>query len=323
MDDAKVKSIRLKHEEADHRKVKKALEGCPVVLRVKQNRDALVQQMISRGRLEVFPTGKVLCEQGEHSDEVYLIVEGVVGIEVNGVEIARRGPVELIGEMALLKDSPTRSAKMTTCMPTALWVIEAHDFETMADEHPTVWRELCRRVSERLEQRDWMVPKENVTPQVFFGSSSEYSAALDPLSDAMRAAGARFDHIDWRTAFVGGDLTLDRLVKTAEQVDFAVLIVAPDDIVRSRKKQSPAARDNVVFEAGLFMGNVGRERVLPLVPAALKPKLPSDWASWNWIEFDPTTQNYASAASKIAERLRTLGVRSRFRKEKPEQLKKA
>lgn len=115
MDDGVVKSMRAKYEEADRRAVKKALEGCPVVLRVSRDRDAMVQQMIARGRLEVFPSGKVICTQGEHSDAVYLIIAGMVGIEVNGAEIARRGPVELVGEMSLLKSSPTRSATMTTC----------------------------------------------------------------------------------------------------------------------------------------------------------------------------------------------------------------
>ncbi len=70
------------------------------------------------------------------------------------------------------------------------------------------------------------------------------------------------------------------------------------------------------------MGNVGRERVLPLVPADLKPKLPSDWLSWNWIEFDKTPEGYAAAASKIAEIVQHLGVRPRFRKDNPMRLKK-
>jgi predicted nucleotide-binding protein len=167
-----------------------------------------------------------------------------------------------------------------------------------------------------------MVPSENATPKVFFGSSSEYSAALDALSRAMRSSGAVFDHIDWRSTFRGGDLTLERLVEVAAEMDFAVLVFSPDDIVHSREKQSPAPRDNVVFEAGLLMGNVGRERVLPLVPADVKPKLPSDWLSWNWIEFDTTREGYAAAASKIAECIRHLGVRPLFPKNNPKRSKK-
>lgn len=322
MDESKLKSMRERFEANELRAVKKALGGCPVVLRVTPDRDAVVQRLIEQGRLEVFPADKVLCTQGQDSDEVFLILAGEVGIHCNGSEVARRGPVELVGEMSLLADSPRRSATMKTREATALWVLDGHAFESIADEHPTLWRGVGLRLSQRLRERDWMAPQENVTPKVFFGSSSEYSAALDPLSAAMRAAGAQFDHIDWRSAFVGGDLTLDRLLKTAEEVDFAVLVLSPDDILRSRNTESPAARDNVVFEAGLFMGNIGRERVLPLVPAALKPKLPSDWASWNWIEFDTSQRGYAQAASKIAERLRSLGVRPRFPKDKPERLAK-
>jgi CRP/FNR family cyclic AMP-dependent transcriptional regulator len=322
MDEAKVKMLRERFEADGYRAVTKALGGCPVVVRVKADRDAVVQCLLASGRLEVFPSGEVLCTEGEASDEVYIVLAGTIGIYCKGAEIARRGPVELVGEMSLLADSPKRSATMKTLEPTALWRIEGHDFESIADEHPTLWRGVGLRLSQRLRERDWMVPSENVTPKVFFGSSSEYSEALDPLSNAMRSAGAVFDHLDWRSAFRGGDLTLDRLIDVAADVDFAVLIFSPDDIVQSREKQSPAPRDNVVFEAGLLMGNVGRERVLPLIPAKLRPKLPSDWLSWNWIEFDTTPKGYAAAASKIAERVRSLGVRPRFPKDKPEHLKK-
>ncbi|MDP3277933.1 MAG: nucleotide-binding protein [Deltaproteobacteria bacterium] len=322
MDEAKVKKLREQFERDQHRAVRKALDGCPVVSRVSAGREAVVSRLVADGALEVHGSAVTLCAQGDPSDCVYFVLAGQVGIFNNGSVIARREPVELVGEMSLLAHSPKRSATMKTLEPTAVWKLAGPTFETIADEHPALWRGVGLRLSERLRERDWMVPSENATPKVFFGSSGEYAAALDPLSNAMRSAGAVFDHIDWRTAFRGGDLTLERLVDVAADVDFAVLILSPDDVLRSRKKQSAAPRDNVVFEAGLFMGNVGRERVLPLVPANLKPKLPSDWQSWNWIEFDTTREGDPAAASKIAERIRSLGVRPRFPKDKPARLKK-
>src|SRR5262249_4003628 len=42
--------------------------------------------------------------------------------------------------------------------------------------------------------------------------------------------------------------------------DHAILVLTPDDRTVLRRKRSPAPRDNVVFELGLFMGCLGRRR---------------------------------------------------------------
>ena len=60
--------------------------------------------------------------------------------------------------------------------------------------------------------------------------------------------------------------------------DFAILLVAPDDTVVSRRKRQSAPRDNVLFEFGMFMAVLGRRRTFLLVEERLgkQPKIPSD-----------------------------------------------
>jgi CAP12/Pycsar effector protein, TIR domain len=53
---------------------------------------------------------------------------------------------------------------------------------------------------------------------------------------------------------------LESLLRCADQVDLAVLVLTADDVVASRGDVSCAPRDNVVFELGLFIGALGRER---------------------------------------------------------------
>ena len=47
----------------------------------------------------------------------------------------------------------------------------------------------------------------------------------------------------------------------AGRADFAAFIISPDDTVISRDAENLAPRDNVIFELGLFMGVLNRQRV--------------------------------------------------------------
>ncbi len=51
---------------------------------------------------------------------------------------------------------------------------------------------------------------------------------------------------------------------------------SPDDCVEARGTSHDAPRDNVVLVLGLFMGRIGRERVVAVVPNGLSMKLPTD-----------------------------------------------
>jgi hypothetical protein len=72
--------------------------------------------------------------------------------------------------------------------------------------------------------------------------------------------------------------TLESLVDAIPRFDFAVLVLTADDLLISRGTERQAARDNVIFELGLFMGGLGRDRTFILYDRANPPKLPSDLA---------------------------------------------
>lgn len=52
-------------------------------------------------------------------------------------------------------------------------------------------------------------------------------------------------------------------------------MLTPDDLVRYRGKKVNAPRDNVIFELGLFMGAIGRDRTY-LLTSSKEMKIPSD-----------------------------------------------
>jgi hypothetical protein len=47
--------------------------------------------------------GDVLCAQGDPGDELYLLFDGVLAVEQDGVRVAEVGPGAILGEMALLE----------------------------------------------------------------------------------------------------------------------------------------------------------------------------------------------------------------------------
>ncbi|MEQ9490889.1 MAG: nucleotide-binding protein [Alphaproteobacteria bacterium] len=71
--------------------------------------------------------------------------------------------------------------------------------------------------------------------------------------------------------------TMDSLVGALEQFDFAIFVMTLDDGVSIRGKEGTATRDNVVFELGLFIGKLGRERVFMVRPRDIQDfHLPTD-----------------------------------------------
>jgi len=70
--------------------------------------------------------------------------------------------------------------------------------------------------------------------------------------------------------------TLESLVGQVHKFKYAILVLTPDDLLVKRGEATPAARDNVLFELGLFMGALGREQTFIVCDRSLS--LPSDLA---------------------------------------------
>src|SRR5262249_26692433 len=61
---------------------------------------------------------ETLVEQGAPGDELYLVLDGVLAVEVDGEEVAEIGPGAIVGERALLEEGGLRTATLrarTTC----------------------------------------------------------------------------------------------------------------------------------------------------------------------------------------------------------------
>lgn len=130
-------------------------------------------------------------------------------------------------------------------------------------------------------------------PRVFIGSSKE---GLDYVTHVIKKLEGIVDFHRWTdpNVFKPNKGILETLIKQAKLSDFAILIATKDDITISpdRGTERVTARDNVIFEHGLFMGATSIERAFLL--AHEDTGLPSDLSGTGSLTFsdEPGTYNY-------------------------------
>jgi Cyclic nucleotide-binding domain len=79
------------------------------------------------------PAGAVLTEQGAAGDEIYLLLDGVVAVEVDGRRLAEVGPGAVFGERAVLEGGRrTATVVATTPVRVAVAAADAVDREALA-----------------------------------------------------------------------------------------------------------------------------------------------------------------------------------------------
>jgi predicted nucleotide-binding protein len=120
-------------------------------------------------------------------------------------------------------------------------------------------------------------------PKVFVGSSAEGLSIAEAIQQNLDY---ECEVTLWPQGVFGlGQGTLEDLVREAATVDFAVLVLTPDDLVMKREKRGQQPRDNVLFELGLFMGKLGRDRTFIVHERGKPPDLPTDLAGIKWATF--------------------------------------
>jgi hypothetical protein len=110
-------------------------------------------------------------------------------------------------------------------------------------------------------------------PRIFVASSVE---SLD-VADAINV---NLDHqaevTVWKNGFRLSTNNIDSLVEKASTVDFAIFVFTPDDVATIREQSKVVVRDNVLFELGLFVGTLGKQRCFIVKPRDVELHFPTD-----------------------------------------------
>jgi hypothetical protein len=98
-----------------------------------------IMQGGARPEIRNLPEGEPLTRQGDKGDELYLILDGVVRVDVDGRALAELGPGAVIGERALLEDG-VRTSTVTPVTPLRVAVarrdsIDLDRLRTLAESH--------------------------------------------------------------------------------------------------------------------------------------------------------------------------------------------
>lgn len=110
--------------------------------------------------------------------------------------------------------------------------------------------------------------------------------------------------------------SIDSLETTLESSDFGIFVFSPDDITLMRNQKNETVRDNVLFEFGLFIGKLGRQRVFFVVPDGADTHIPTDLLGVTPGKYDPKRQDGSlqaatgPACNQIRQAIKKLGLLS-------------
>jgi predicted nucleotide-binding protein len=285
---------------------KKRIEAIKNQLIVRNNEELAVR-LCDVVELSEVESGTAIITQDGDEDDLFLIFSGRVSVQVHGREVAVPKAGEHVGEMAVIDTSAKRSASVFALEKTVLGKISEPIFSELAEEFPDLWRQLAVQLGHRLRQRNDLITQRNPRPVIFVGSSKESLAITRAIQSELQ-----YDDFlvrPWTSSGVFGASRypmedLDRQVRTS---DFAVLVLAPEDVVVSRKRISDAPRDNVIFELGLFMGALTRDRTFIVLPRDEDIKVPSDLLGLTPLSYAPgPSDTLSDRIGPVCNALRTI-----------------
>ena len=156
-------------------------------------------------------------------------------------------------------------------------------------------------------------------PKIFIGSSAATVPIAEKFKDRLEEMLAHKVVVDlWSLDDRGQSRSmLEYLTDRSRDCDFAALFLTKDDLLVKRERLFVAARDNCVFEAGLFIGafsaqNRDQERCFLLT--SLNPRnLPTDLAGIRHLEVDetPESSKLERAAQYVKQRIIDLKALAR------------
>ena len=144
--------------------------------------------------------------------------------------------------------------------------------------------------------------------RLFIGSSGKNLHIAELIKNRIDAVCSEWlDVLVWASSdvFELGKGTLESLVKASHEYDYGVFVAAKDDMLWKKWIPRWMARDNVLFEAGLFWGSLGLNRAFMVTNVSL----PSDFDGVTTIRFKgkcPTDANFQKLISEIESTKRSF-----------------
>ena len=127
-----------------------------------------------------------------------------------------------------------------------------------------------------------------IRTKTFVGSSTEGLTVAKAIEAQLSEV---TDVLVWTEGvFLPGRTFVETLEKLIEEVDYAVLVASPDDLLVKHEIENFSMRDNVLLELGLFMAKLGRHRTYLITPKNQPIHIPTDLLGVKTVSYDLPSQ---------------------------------
>jgi CRP/FNR family cyclic AMP-dependent transcriptional regulator len=98
-----------------------------------------------------YPPRYRIVREGANGEEFWMVIEGELAVHRGGEEVARLGPGDFFGELAVI-DSTPRDATVVSTTPVELLVIARRRFWATLEESPVLMRKVIIGLAKRLHE---------------------------------------------------------------------------------------------------------------------------------------------------------------------------
>jgi len=254
---------------------------------------------------------EIISETHDGQYALLMVLSGKFQLFVKGHSAAEIVHGQAVGEYPILFPGEKHRATVQALEDSVIGRLSGKKLKRIAENFPILWKNMAKFISLRLIKSGQARPWTNNLPHIFIGSSSESLAVAREIEQAFSRD--PFEVHLWTDDQIFGlsRTYIESLEQAAHHHDFAILVFQGEDKVRSRKKTHMAPRDNVIFEAGLFMGYLGRNRTILVAPEGLDIKIPSDLLGLKKLDFS-SLGKLGPVVNTIRKHVKKLGPLQRF-----------
>ena len=98
-----------------------------------------------------FKRGAVIFKEGEPANVMYVVLSGVVDLQLNGITVNQVSEDQIFGEMALIDDNP-RSATAIALVDCTVAAIDQKRFEYIIQQTPNFASQVMGVMADRLRK---------------------------------------------------------------------------------------------------------------------------------------------------------------------------
>jgi len=164
-------------------------------------------------------------------------------------------------------------------------------------------------------------------PRIFIASSSEQIQVVKEIATILQEP-PEWQVKPWGEGFDFSETYVESLERELDRADFAVVVLTGDDWAKVRGKSAILPRDNVIFELGLFIGRLGRDRCFFFVEGNPRTRLASDLAGVKPVTYypeahspNPREPSLDTQARQVKAKIREFGEQAIRYKPTPEDLR--